>query len=340
MLIMNLNRKLVTKEDLLKVINDIDVFKFYTGKDVVMGSRMSSPLREDKNPSFGYFIGSSGEICFKDFVSGAGDCIKFVQLLFDLNFFEALSKIVIDFKLTDQFLCKELPRTSNDLGKKQDRDNLLKTSSQLTIGKRRREFTAKDYAYWLKFGIDSDTLKKYNVEAIDYLFLNQKPFYLNKFAYAYVENKDGKESYKIYQPFNEEFKWLNNHNDSVWQGWTQLPASGKELIITKSLKDVMAIDAVYGMPVVSLQSESVAPKEHIINELKDRFHIIYVLYDNDFDKEQNWGRILGDKLAIEHDLIQIEIPTSLRSKDFSDLVAMHGADTAKRVLDHLIDVPF
>ena len=33
-----------------------------------------------------------------------------------------------------------------------------------------------------------------------------------KYAYAYIEFKDGLPTYKIYQPFSENYKWLNNHD--------------------------------------------------------------------------------------------------------------------------------
>lgn len=339
---MNLNKVTVSKEGLLKHIEDVDVYRFYTGQEVDLNTRISSPLRKDKNPSFGYFIGNSGELCFKDFVLGAGDFVKFVEWLFNLTFFEALSKIVIDFKLDEYFMYKhDIPKTEGvyDPTNFSSRENLLKASQEFKLGKRSREFTAQDYAYWLGFGIPAETLEKYNVEAIDYLFVNSKPFYVNKYAYAYTEQKDDKTSFKIYQPFNDKFKWLNNHNDSVWQGWSQLPDTGKELVITKSLKDVMALDNIVGIPAVSLQSESVKPKEHIIDELKDRFNQIYLLYDNDFDKSTNWGRELGKKLATSFNLIQIEIPTRWQSKDFSDLVKTHGAETANKIFKSLI-IPF
>lgn len=340
---MNLNKETVSKEGLLKHLKDVDVYRYYTGKEVDLNTRISSPLRKDENPSFGYFIGNSGEICFKDFVLGAGDFVKFVEWMFNLTFFEALSKIVIDFDLDYHFMYKhDIPKTDRvyDPTDFSSRENLLKNSEKFRLGKKSRPFTAQDYAYWYSYGIGAQTLEKYNVEAIDYIFVNGKPFYVSKYGYAYTEMKDNKPSFKIYQPFNDKFKWLNNHNDSVWQGWSQLPETGKELVITKSLKDVMALDNVVGIPAVSLQSESVKPKKHIIDELKERFTIIYILYDNDFDKPTNWGRKLGSDLAVEFGFTWLEIPTKWQSKDFSDLVKNHGMDTARKIFYSLIEVPF
>jgi len=109
----NLNKKLVTKELLLKHVLDIEIYLHYSKQNVVIKKPMLSPLRTELTPSFGYFMGESGEICFNDFKLGKGDCIKFVQIMFDLNYFEALSKIVIDFKLTDKFYYKNLQYNHN-----------------------------------------------------------------------------------------------------------------------------------------------------------------------------------------------------------------------------------
>ncbi|MGK2863313.1 MAG: hypothetical protein ACSLE0_15380, partial [Chitinophagaceae bacterium] len=87
---MNLNKQNLTKQSLLKQIGDIDIYSYYLGEPVGIKSSVSSPFRTDKKPSFGFFIGESGEICWKDFVEGTGDCILFVQKLFNLNFNEAL----------------------------------------------------------------------------------------------------------------------------------------------------------------------------------------------------------------------------------------------------------
>lgn len=338
----NLNKQVVTKDLLFKHVTDLEIFRFYSGEEVELKKIMSSPLREDKNPSFGYFVGESGELCFKDFVLGSGCCVKFVQLMFGLTWFEALSKIVIDFDLTWHFNYKEVSKTANVKQKHYDmtRDELLKSAQHFRLGKKKRNWEAHDLKYWYEYGVDKETLDKYNVEPIRYIFINGNPISADRHAYAYIETKDGKETYKIYQPFSKDYKWLNNHDESVWQGWSQLPEKGNELIITKSLKDVMAIDNILGIPAISLQAESVHPKNHIINELHSRFGTIYLLYDNDFDKEKNWGRMFGEKLASEFNFIQIEIPEIHKAKDFSDLVSLEGYDKAKKILEELVETPF
>ena len=347
MIDLNEEIKLVSKEGLKKYIEDIDVYHFYTGKQVDLSqTSISSPLREDKNPSFGYFYSqSSNEICFNDFVLGGGDFVKFVQIKFGLNFFEALSKIAVDFNLSDKFICKSITKTlRKDFSKINyaNRETLLKNSDVSQLGIKMRKYNLKDLKYWNQFNINYEILKKYRVAPISYIFINGNPIVADKFAYAFKELKDRKVTYKIYQPFNDKYKWLNNHNNSVWQGWTQLPVKGENLIITKSLKDVMSIVNTTGIPAVSLQAESCKPKSHIINMLKSRFHNVFILYDNDYDKEINWGRKFAEELSDQFNLKKIEIIEYHKSKDFSDLVKNKGKKEAKKILTNLIEdyIPF
>ena len=67
----------------------------------------------------------------------------------------------------------------------------------------------------------------------------------------------------------------------------------------------MSIKSLLNIPSVSLQAEGTTPKPHIIEELKERFETIYVLYDNDYDKEQNWGQLFGNEIADRYNLINL-----------------------------------
>ena len=344
MINLNQDKQLITKQIILKYFTDIEIYQKYldNGCDVSIGCAMISPLRKETRPSFGFFIGESGEICFKDHLLGAGDCIKFVQMKYGLTYFEALSKIAIDFDLADDFICKSFDK-SKFTSTRTDfitRDELLSTATALKLGKNRRNWQAHDVLFWQSFGITIETLNLYNVEAISYVHINGKIHKSDKHAYCFTELKDGIETYKIYQPYNENYKWINGHNDSVWQGWEQLPQKGNDLIITKSLKDVMAIHDVTGIATVSLQSENVLPKRHVFDILDDRFEVKYALYDNDFDKEINWGKQFGDKISETFGLIPLYIPDEYKSKDFSDLVKNVGKDEAKRILTQLMMLPF
>ena len=339
----DLNKVFVSKQGLLRYITDYEVYKMYMGETVVSTrGRIRSPLREDESPSFGFFIGETGELCFKDFILGAGDFVRFVMFKFGLTHFEALSQIAIDANLDDKFIIKGSLRNRVISDKKIDYEKFIKTVNSNYLGKTSRAWEMRDLVYWHQFGITKHVLDRYYVEPVAYLHvgIEKKIVRPSYHTYCYNEMKDGVNSFKIYQPDNPEYKWLNNHNESVWQGWTQLPESGQTLIITKSLKDVMSIVSVTGIPSVSLQAEGIKPKYSVIDELQERFEDIYVLYDNDYDKTTNWGREFGKKLSSAFGFCQIEIEEMYQSKDFSDLVKNQGEELSKHYLEELIERPF
>jgi hypothetical protein len=331
---LNLNKKLVTKNELLKHVSPLDIFNFYSGQELKLKKVILSPLREEKNPSFALFA-SGGEIFFKDFVLGGGDCIKFVKLMFGLNFMDALSKVVIDFDLKDHFLYKEMYRTVNNNFKKVDQKKVISKQDETVLKIKRRSWRKHDIKFWSNFGITFNTLKQYRVLPVEYIFLNNNIIKADKHAYAFVEEKDDIKTYKIYQPFNSKIKWLTTHDNSIWQGWQQLPKSSYNLIVTKSLKDIMAITSVTGISSTGLQNEGVKPKDQIVKELKDRFENIFLLYDNDFDSKTNWGRQFGEKISKITGIPQIEIPSKYKCKDFSDLIRKEGIEKSKLILNNL-----
>ncbi len=339
---LNYKKEPINKRIILQYVQDIDVFRKYFEGDVVLKTAMLSPLMKDKTPSFGFFQGETGEICFKDHRLGGGDFVRFVQLKFGLTYFEALSKIAIDFDIAKGYICKSFEKTKFDDTRKDypTRDQLLSRAGSLKLGKNRRKWLAHDILFWQQFGISIKTLEKFNVEPLSHFHINNTIIKADQYCYCFIEYKDGKETYKIYQPFNEYYKWLNSHDDSVWQGWESLPSTGHELIITKSLKDVMALYEVTGIPAVALQSENIIPKKHVFDQLDKRFEVKYSLYDNDFDKEINWGKIFGKKIAETFGLIDVYIPDEYKSKDFSDLIKNVGAKDANNILKNKLILPF
>lgn len=343
----NINKTPLTKEEVFKHVNDWEVYQYYSNVPLPINKSVSSPLRSDTSPSFRLFIpDGSKEIFFKDFNLSGGDCVKFVQMMHDLDYYEALSKIIIDFGVQGNYLLKRNERTDYNLTKIEDtakyrsRETTIKELNTYKLGKSKRNWELRDMIFWKKFGITKGTLERYFVEPVSHLFLGEKILYCKHKAYCFIERKDKEETYKIYQPEEDKYKWLNNHNFSVWQGWTQLPKTGEFLIITKSLKDVMAISDVCNIPAVALQTENSKPKEQVIEELRSRFKHIFVFYDNDFDKEVNWGRAYGKDLADSFNFEQIEIPDSYTAKDFSDFVVLYGEVMSREFLTNLIKRPF
>lgn len=334
------NKPIISRELILKNVNDFEIYEKYIDTKFEINKPFNSPFRKDNIPSFGIFKNSQGELIYNDFILGGGDVFAFVKYLFNYkSWWDVYSRIGIDFWLDKSYRCKKQQSIMDNRTKRTICDEPETHQRTIDLSVTTREWNSDDRKFWSQYGIRLATLKRYNVYPITHIFFKnlnkQKVIKADKLAYAFIEYKDGITTYKIYQPYSK-YKWMNNNDSSVWQGWEQLPEHDDILIITKSLKDVMAIYDSVQIPAVSLQNEKIEPKINIVNELKRRFKKIYLLYDNDFDKETNWGRQFGHKIANEFDIKFIEIPDSFKAKDYSDLIKKEGTDVATLLLSQLL----
>ncbi|MBE9490184.1 MAG: hypothetical protein IMY67_07835 [Bacteroidetes bacterium] len=333
-------KKLPNRSDLMECLTSDDVFSRYLGG--LPNKSIISPLRDEKVPSFSLFRHEgSNELMYKDFTTGeVGDCFIFVMKLLKYSkLTDAFCRVAEDFMLT-QFETKSAEPTKFTFLPKPRLDKFEK-KVYVPIRVRRRNWMEKDIKYWKKkYGYTRAQLEYCNVYPISHFFIGDIATIADRIAYVFVEEKDGKQTYKIYQPYNRSGKkWINNNDFSTWELWTQLPARGRVLIITSSRKDAMMIKSFYPSKQITscaLQSEGVRPKIQVMNELKSRFREIYVLYDNDYDKKNNPGRAAGKRLSEGFGITQIEIPQKYKHKDISDVANYHGRSVADALIRRLI----
>lgn len=315
----------LTKEDILKHLTQEEIYSFYIGTEIKSGTRINSPLREDFVPSFSLFYHKTNRnsLMYYDFATkDSGDVVVFVSKLFGITYYQALVKIAYDFNLTGLNLVNDATRKHYQTIKK------VVQKDQVSIGIKRRNWKVRDKKFWSQFGISKETLIKYNVYPISYVFFNGNAYKADYLAYAYVEFKDNIPTYKIYQPMNKEFKWINNANYSIHQGYVQLPDKGELLIITKSYKDLMSIHDVCGIPAIGLQSESVMMKDSVMEEYKSRFEKVVCLFDND-----KAGVELSKQFSEHFNVPYFLMPEIKNVTDFSDLVKARGEDFARNTLN-------
>lgn len=334
-------KRLPTEKELLECVTDAQIFSFYLGG--LPKRPIKSPLRDDKVPSFSLFYADKHDrIMYKDFATGeVGDSINFVKKLLGYDkFTDTLTRIAIDFGL-DQFDLTRSQHTRKQLGsfiKNKDKGTSIR-KERIDIKIKVRPWKIKDKVYWEQYGLNRVQLEQCGIFPISHFFMNNYCRKAEKLAYAFVEEKDGLQTFKIYQPLSPEWKWVNNNDFSTWELWTQMPKQGKKLIITSSRKDAAVIKSLFPSHLLSscsLQSEKVNPKESVINELKSRFDIIYVLYDNDYDKTTNWGKVAAEKICTKFGLTQIEIPSMCTEKDISDYRANHTSQETKDLIKKMI----
>lgn len=342
-------RKYPDPDEILKYINDLSIFNYYI-KDLKINTAFKSPLREDKNPSFGVFYSKQTNMfLYKDLATGdKGDCFSFVKKLYpELNFNEVLQKICLDFSLDEIFYCGD-----NKFASPIVKPNIIydteeyKNGSKILRIKIKRDknnmicWDEHDIAFWSSYGVNIPTLNLYNVVPVTHIFIydpnNNKESILiaNKYAYAYIEYKDNIVSYKIYQPYSK-VKWLSSHSYSVHQGYTQLPPTNGLLIITKSLKDVMSLRNVANISSIAVQSENIIIKDTVMDEYKRRFNKVLCLFDND-----KAGINLSNRYKETYNTDSISISLQEfdnKIKDFSDLVKIKTPEFAKQYINNLIN---
>jgi len=195
-----------------------------------------------------------------------------------------------------------------------------------------RPWEKRDILYWNIYNISLYTLKRFNVVPIKGYYHNQFYVSTRDISYAYLEYKDDRLTYKIYRPtVDKDYKWRNNNPYGVHQGYRLLPKTGKLLIITKSLKDVMSLYETMNIPAIGVQSEKSFIKDTVVEEYKNRFKHVIVLFDND---------ITGIEQAKEYkkmyNINNITIPFEYNSKDFSDLIKNTGKINASKLLKNLL----
>lgn len=330
-----LARSSASLEDVYLKTDERSILHYYLGISS-LPCVMQSPLREDNRPSFGVYISpTNSRIYWKDFSTHeSGGVIDLMSKIWNL-----------DFNSTIQKIYKDIPNFSADSNIDctidKHHSNKIVYSSVVDLKCKVRPWKKYDLDYWDSQGVSLPWLKFGDIYPISHIIIirpdSTAVIPAEKYAYAYVERKDGKVSLKIYQPFSKTHKWSNKHDSSVWDLWTQLPEKGDNLIITSSRKDALCIWENTGIPSCSLQAESYLPKEHVVEELKERFKNIYVLYDNDFQAKENHGRLLGKSMANQFGLKQIEIPNEYLSKDTSDLCKNHGREVVYSVILKLIN---
>ena len=308
------DRQKLSKEIILSKITEREIFVRYLGDEILIGKSIKSPLRKDKNPSFSIYQNSKGNLFFKDFGNGdSGDCFQFVVIKFGINFWECLKMIDRDFSL-DLLNAKDIPISIRP----KIETHLSKAPEKAEIAIIKQSFTREDYMYWKQFHISLETLNLYNVVSCKCVFINKNLIYRysrNQPIYAYCfEN-----GFKIYRPYSDKKNKFRTNVPGILQGASQLPETDSILIITSSLKDVMCLYEM-GYSAIAPQSESTFISSDNIKILKERFDKIYLLFDTDYNKDENYGKVLGAKTAAKHNIKQIEIPDSYKSTDIAELI--------------------
>ena len=233
----------LTKELILEHYSEEQIMEFYLRVKVKKGL-WRNPLRNDKNPTCSFFRGTNKTLLFKDFATGqCMNCFEVVETLYGCDYFKALKIIANDFNIIHDKTLKKTPGKINSKYLKIEDKEISKI--QVT----RKEFTELELKWWNKFGITPKILSYFDVYSCKYVFLNDAlvaESSQNCPIYGYYGGKikqDNKkiELWKCYFPKRTSYRFLGNYPAKKLQGYDKLPKKGKICVITKSLKDVMAL---------------------------------------------------------------------------------------------------
>jgi hypothetical protein len=326
----------LNKSNILRFVSAKDIYNYYLGGKLVYGRAFSSPFREDKNPSF---VISKQTDYFNDYATGEnGDCFTFVKHVYGghMNFYEVLKQIAMDLNIANNFIIMDRSVRPTQIKEVRNISRRGSFQGDFELKVKVRPYQKHDLEYWNSYGIDERHLRMAKIFSISHYFINGSQQKAARHAYVYVELKDGKESYKVYQPFSKYMKWINNNDYSVWELWTLLPKTYDKAIITSSRKDAISIIKNFRVPSTSFQAESIVPKAHVVDEMKSRFKKVYLFYDNDFDNPDNPGQTLAKKRIDQFGFTNLYIPEKYGCKDFSDLVYDYGVKNACEILTQIM----
>ena len=317
-----------TLDDVLRVASEAQIVSYYLGIQKVP-CIINSPLRQDRHPSFGLYSPNGTEINYIDFSTrDSGTIFTLLKNMWNLDYPEVFKRICQDFS---KFNSKATVIKSSKCD-----ITSQGSSSNIDMKCKVREWKDYDLEYWASYGITLPWLKYANVYPISHKIIvkdgKEFVFGADKYAYAYVEFKEGKTTLKIYQPFNKRgFKWANKHDRSVISLWTKVPKTGDKIVVCSSLRDALCLWANTSIPAIAIQGEGYGISNTAINELKRRYKEVYILLDND-----EAGLRDGEKLSASTGFINLVLPNINGAKDVSDLYK--SLENKKRFKDIILNL--
>lgn len=318
----------VSLDDILSKVTEADILSYYLGVTEVP-CIINSPLRQDRRPSFGLYSSDGIRIFYIDLATkDSGGLFDLLGKMWNCDFKEVLNKINEDIS---KFCGGASIHSYTSCAVRSTSSYNKDTDLQCKV----RDWRDYDIEYWASYGIPLEWLKYAEVYPISHKIVikdgHRYVFGADKYAYAYVEHKEGKVTLKIYQPFNKAgYKWSNKHDNSVVSLWTKVPEYGEQICICSSLKDALCLWANTDIPSLSIQGEGYRMSNTAISELKRRYKQVFICFDNDKP-----GLKDAQKLSEETGFTNVVLPPFNEGKDISDLYKAKGKDEFLRIIKPL-----
>lgn len=310
-------RTSLERDEIYNRINQKSTFEFYFGDSIEFGRRYRNPLRIDKKPGCGFFI-FNNTLLFKDHsINKTYDLALFMSYKLGISYDRALLILVNEFKVEPL----SLPLIKYP---KLELKEKVMSFNPRALGKNEAE-------YFKQYYINSKSCKKYNVCACGSYSTNFIPqYYYVDFNPSILYTVNNRCKVYFYKASKDKLRFIGNVKEFDYFGYDELPWLGEELIITKSMKDVLTLDCL-GYNAISTQSETNKLDENKLEILKKRFNKIYLLYDYDEP---------GIKASLELEekypfLININTE-DLNNKDISEMIKNKEKDYTLMYLKNVL----
>lgn len=335
----------LTKENILLKLDERSIYQNYFPEKIdLRKNKYKNPFRADKHEGSCHFNYYKNKFYFFDKANNdVIDVFTYLQKTYGLTFPEALCKINLDFdlkldcpqQLVDRLTDSNLIKISNPIITT-DEDRYTRVEFKI----KSRKFNKADRDFWSKCNITEDILELYNIKAVnEYAVTTDGVSYTKGYAndpldpcYVFQTKRLGKLYVKFYRPLakSKTNKWRTNCVPTIIHGYDQLKFNSPNLIITKSLKDVMSLYSL-GFESISPISENIIFNPYTMNEFLTRYKNIYVLFDDD-----PTGHKYSDKYVKEYKVQKIFIPKYGNIKDISDVINHYGKDYGSDLINNLI----
>ena len=287
------------KDEILDCTNrGLELFCFYMPIDFVLKRNFRNPLYDDHKASCNIYFDVKQQ-CYrmKDFGNDfySGDCFWFAAMMLGLDvrteFPKVLASIIRDLQLNLRIDDKQTPaphpmrKYKNLHNEKKENKGMKETDNDKKWYKCYEQvFQTSELTYWLKYGITTKTLQRYNVKSlVRYEALSNQGK-----TYTLLSSQDEPmfcymmgDFVKVYRPFSKlRFVYGGEKREDYIFGFEQLPNKGDMLFITGEEKDVLSLSA-HHFHAICFNSETATIPENIIASLQLRFRHIIILYDTD-----------------------------------------------------------
>lgn len=327
----------------------LTVFTHYLGEKC-LARVFRNPFREDSRPSCRLYANKggygNGQYYLQDFgdSSFCGNCFTIVGKLYNINtrtnFREVLQ--VIDRDLGLGVFDEQRSDCQYQLSRNVFIRQKNKCSSITSFNVVTQPFMPWEEEYWGQYGIDQDTLGRYNVKSIVSCTFTKSSgdsfaVYGSKAVPTYGYFFDNGQRLKIYRPkAKTRFMYAGHFPKPYVFGYEQLPKSGDRVFITGGEKDVMSL-AAHGSAALTFNSETANIPEEILDELSKRFRRIIFLYDtDDTGRKESSLRVL--QYGERYKVLKLDLPLSGKKseKDVSDFFRLgHTAEELQAMIDKL-----